>query len=58
MMDIAPQVDSNTTFIGHSLWCITILRPLKVIRSASLHIGGYILVAGCDLPQATLPELK
>ncbi|MDE9484443.1 RBBP9/YdeN family alpha/beta hydrolase [Xenorhabdus bovienii] len=57
MMDIAPQVDSNTIFIGHSLGCITVLRHLEVIRSASLHIGGYILVAGCDSPQATLPEL-
>ncbi|MDC9590142.1 alpha/beta hydrolase [Xenorhabdus sp. XENO-10] len=58
LMDIVPEADKDTIFIGHSLGCITVLRHLESIRSQHLHIGGYILVSGFDSPQITLPELN
>ncbi|MDC9594986.1 RBBP9/YdeN family alpha/beta hydrolase [Xenorhabdus sp. IM139775] len=58
LMDIVPEADENSIFIGHSLGCITVLRHLESIRSQHLHIGGFILVSGFDSPQATLPELN
>ncbi|PHM73669.1 RBBP9/YdeN family alpha/beta hydrolase [Xenorhabdus kozodoii] len=57
LMDIVPEADNDSIFIGHSLGCITLLRHLEAIRSRQLHIGGYILVSGFDSPQINLPEL-
>ncbi|OTA17336.1 esterase [Xenorhabdus vietnamensis] len=58
LMNIVPEVDRDTIFIGHSLGCITVLRHLESIRFQYLHIGGYVLVSGFDAPQITLPELN
>ncbi|PHM61136.1 RBBP9/YdeN family alpha/beta hydrolase [Xenorhabdus ishibashii] len=57
LIDIVPEIDKNSIFIGHSLGCITLLRHLESMRFQHLHIGGYILVSGFDSPQITLPEL-
>ncbi|CAM3812427.1 RBBP9/YdeN family alpha/beta hydrolase [Xenorhabdus thuongxuanensis] len=57
LMDIAPEADEDSIFVGHSLGCITLLRHLESMRSQHLRIGGYILVSGFDSPQITLPEL-
>jgi len=42
---ITGNVSSNDFFVGHSLGCITILRFLEALKTAS-KIGGTILVAG------------
>ncbi|KLU14296.1 MULTISPECIES: RBBP9/YdeN family alpha/beta hydrolase [Xenorhabdus] len=57
LMDIVPEADKDSVFVGHSLGCITLLRHLASMRSQHLCIGGYILVSGFDVPQMTLPEL-
>ncbi|PHM37535.1 RBBP9/YdeN family alpha/beta hydrolase [Xenorhabdus innexi] len=57
LMEVIPNADGNTIFIGHSLGCVTLLRHLADIRDTTDKIGGYILVAGFDTLQSTLPEL-
>ncbi|BET97102.1 alpha/beta hydrolase [Xenorhabdus sp. TCT-1] len=57
LMDIVPEADKDSIFVGHSLGCITLLRHLESMCSQHLRIGGYILVSGFDSPQITLPEL-
>lgn len=51
-------LDKDTILVGHSLGCITLLRFLSERASENIKIGGYILVAGFNSEQKTLPELN
>ncbi|HIE5766529.1 TPA: RBBP9/YdeN family alpha/beta hydrolase [Proteus mirabilis] len=51
-------LDKDTILVGHSLGCITLLRFLSERASENIKIGGYILVAGFNREQKTLPELN
>ena len=51
-------LDKDTILIGHSLGCITLLRFLSEQACEDITIGGYILVAGFNSEQKTLPELN
>lgn len=50
------HVDANTTLIGHSLGCITILRYLATLDE-SQRLGTAILVSGFAEPLGNLPKL-
>ncbi|EPQ7202155.1 RBBP9/YdeN family alpha/beta hydrolase [Providencia stuartii] len=58
LKNLAIEIDENTLFIGHSLGCVTVLRFLEQQVAKGNKVGGYILVAGFDQEQRTLPELK
>jgi uncharacterized protein len=45
LKDLAPDPDSDTYFVGHSMGCRTILRYLEDLPGV-IKVGGVVLVAG------------